>query len=393
MGQFMTQFNTRWYHRAAIWIGIGINPASVTLGGGLASRLPFSSLIWLMPIGTLIISGICVLAGILGRRRRQPFTKWAHVSFGQGGGLLLIYLMMGLGMVGWSGFQHGLAGTSLGKLLGLQPWMGVIILGISVFLVVNLGPNRWNSLVWLTTTASFGLVFIALWIVRAKNLNPVPSDQLSTQTAVWILGSIIAFASLFALRCPDFTWDLMSDKDVIYDGTAFFASLLTSLFVGASLFRATGEWDLTIIFGSSSLAGLAQLFLVISLLSPALSTTHSGTLVWEEILPLSYRSSMALLLAAGVTLGLLRFDRQLLFFLDWIAAVLPSAMAVMIGQSLQKEANSDKVAALLAWLGGAFTAVLFKLNGQIIHLFAGALMSIFLLVALQRRSHFLLTKK
>lgn len=379
MKQNKPQHPVRWYQRAAIWIGIGINPASITLGGGLASRLPLTSLVWLVPLGALLITSIAVTAGIIGRRRREPFTMWAQSTFGPGVGVLLLNLTMALGMIGWSGFQHGLAGTGFANILRLPGYAGVVLLGGLWFLLVNSGTNRWNALVWVTALSSFALVFISLAVVRGQSVNPVPTETISLQTAVSVIGSIIAFASLFSLRCTDFTWDLASDWDVVWNGVAFLVSFVVSAFVGVFLFRATGEWDLTLILDGTNQAILAQFFLVVSLMGPALSTKHSGGLAWGQLLSTSYRVSVALVVVAGVVLGALRFDRQLLLFLEWVAAILPPAMAVMIGMALLRKRVAPTVA-LAAWLTGAFAAVFVKLNGQIVHLLVGASVSVLVLL-------------
>lgn len=380
MDESVNQYNARWYQRAAIWIGIGINPASITLGGGLATRLPLTALYWLVPIGAFLISSIAVLAGIIGRRRREPFTQWAQSTFGSGLGVVILNLIMAVGMTGWSGFQHGLAGTSLSNMLRLPPWAGVVILAVLWFILVNAGTNSWNYLVWVTTLASFALVFVSLAIVREQSVNPTPSDVLSGETAVWVIGSMIAFASLFSLRTTDFTWDMASDFDVFLNGVGFFISFTISTLVGALLFQSTGEWDLSIILGGTNLAILAQLFLVISLMGPALSSKHSGALAWSKLIAQPHRLSLALIVLLGMTLGILRFDRQLLFFLDWLAAILPPAMAVMIGMALMRERRVNTAVALSAWIVGAVVAVLFKLNGQITHLIAGATTSVLILL-------------
>lgn len=373
------KYNARWYQRAAIWIGIGINPASITLGGGLATRLELSALSWLIPLGAFVITAVAITAGIIGRRRREPFTKWAQSTFGAGIGVVFLNLIMAVGMVGWSGFQHGLAGTGLGNLLGLPSWAGVVLLGIGWFFLVNAGTNRWNALVWVTALSSFALVFISLTIVRGQSVNPTPTELLGVETAVSAIGSVIAFAALFSLRCTDFTWDMASDWDVVWNGVSFFVSFVVSAFVGAFLFQSTGEWDLAVILAGTNLAILAQLFLVISLMGPALSTKHSGGLAWGQLLSTPYRASVGLVVVAGVTLGVLRFDRQLLLFLEWVAAILPPAMAVMIGMAMMKRRPKTAVA-LAAWIVGAVTAVLVKLSGQNIHLLVGAGISIIILL-------------
>ena len=122
----------------------GINPASITLGAGLASRIAFEHLVWLMPLGSAILASLAILAGMIGRWRRQPFSQWSSQTFGVGLGAILINLMMAFGMSGWHGFQLGLMGTGMANLLQQPWWVGVILAAVTVVFLLNRGVNRWN---------------------------------------------------------------------------------------------------------------------------------------------------------------------------------------------------------------------------------------------------------
>ncbi|MGB1250511.1 MAG: hypothetical protein ACPG8W_07880 [Candidatus Promineifilaceae bacterium] len=373
-----TQYTTRWQQRAGIWIGIGINPASITLGGGLASRLPLSALWWLMPLGAAILCCLAGSCGVIARRRREPFAKWSVSTFGLGAGALLLNVMMATGMMGWSGFQLGLAGTSLANILSLRGWMGIVLLAVAIFVFSGLGVNRWNRLVWVTTTASLALVLVALAIVGGNSAETIPSDTLTLSSSIYVIGSIISFAALFSLRSSDFAWDLQSDRDVWMDAGLFFVVLTISMFVGALLYNATGSWNLDTIMAATPYAVLGQVFIIISLLSATLSTLHSGSLALAEVVRIPPRVSAAIFLMVGTGLGITRFDRRLLPFLEWIGAATPPAIAVMIAYALLKRPLSSRLM-LTAWLVGAGVAVVFKLNGGLVHLAAGAATSLLVL--------------
>ncbi|MEM7802405.1 MAG: hypothetical protein AAF633_24645 [Chloroflexota bacterium] len=376
-------YAARWYNRAGIWIGIGINPASITLGGGLASHLDLNNLIWLIPIGVLALAGISMTAGIIGRRRRETFAKWSSATFGMGIGAILINLMMALGMSGWSGFQVGLGGTGLSNLIFLPGFIGIILMAVIIFSLGSIGINRWNWFVWLTTLSSLALAAIALVIVWQAEPIQLDTEPLTFSRGFWVVGSIISFASLFSLRSTDFTWDLASDWDVVFDALAFLCVFSISISIGVMLYRTTGAWDLAAILDGTNVAFLGQLFLFLSLLSPALSTMHSGALAWEHVLPVNYRWGTIFIISTGLVLGLLRFDQQLLSFLDWLGAILPPAIAVLITTALMKEKPSTNWV-MGAWIGGAVVALIFKLNDQLIHLLAGSLVSLIVIYFGQR---------
>ena len=90
-----------WRDRAGFWIGIGINPAILTVGGGLASRTSLSALAILIPIGALALTALAVTQGLISRRHRAPLAQRAADTFGTGMGATILNLLMALGMTGW----------------------------------------------------------------------------------------------------------------------------------------------------------------------------------------------------------------------------------------------------------------------------------------------------
>lgn len=385
--QEKTTYTARWYNRAGIWIGIGINPASITLGGNLATRLSLPVLLWAVPLGALCLWSICLTAGIIGRRQRQTFVQWSTATFGIGLGAILINLSMALGMTGWGGFQMGLGGTSFANLLGINgpTWIGVILMGLLVAILGNLEVNKWNWFVWLTTLSSLGMALVAVIIAFRLDGNAAAATAAVPPTSAnaifSVITSIIAFASLFALRSTDFTWDLVSDRDVLLDATTFIVVFLVSITIGIMLYRATGSADLAVVLSGTPLALMGKAFLFLSLLGPALSSMLSGSLTWVAIFKFKYWHATLLWVAVAVFLGLIRFDRSLILFLDWLAVIMPPAIAIMLVSGLAKRRFSTQ-ATLAGWIGGAVVAIIIKLTGGTFHLAIGAAVGLMVLFGL-----------
>ncbi len=374
----MKDYNARWYHRIGIWFGIGLNPASITMGGGLAAALPFQTLFWVVPVGCLLLMALAIAAGIIGQSLRAPLARWSVSTFGFGIGALTINLMMGVGMVGWHGFQLGLAGTALGVLLRLPNWLGIVLLAVTVCIASFSSVNRWNWLTWITGLSALGLAIFSLLAVGTGIDSGYQTPQTTFRTILWAIGTIASFAALFALRVPDFTFDLKTRQDVVIDGLALFVALIFGVLVGMYLYRATGSWDLTVILAGSRIAFVAQLFLVLSLIAPTLSSVHSGALAWSNVLPITSRVGIVLLIGLGLVLGLTRFDQRLLPFLDWIGTIVPPALAVMIGAVFVRRYTTTKWT-YAAWVVGALIALGLKIAGQDVHFFAGFIISLLVL--------------
>jgi len=75
-------------------MGLGINPATISLGGGLAERLSLRDLLWIIPIGSLALTLVCIAQGIIGRRRRFQFAQVATSTFGSGYGSKALNLLV-----------------------------------------------------------------------------------------------------------------------------------------------------------------------------------------------------------------------------------------------------------------------------------------------------------
>jgi len=366
-----------WRQRVGVWLGISINPASIALGAGLAARVPLKTLAILIPVGTLLLATMVLLASINGRRRRLPLSGLASHTFGAGTGARVLNLFMALGMLGWGGFQVGLAGASLSELMGWSMWVGMVITAVGIYILGSLGVNRWNALVWLTALASLGVAIVSL-LVSVENVGQSQSIAFGAGDVFWVLGGIIAYAMLFALRSPDFTWDLASDRDVVIDCLAFAIPMLISTGIGALLFQVSGSPNIGDVLAETRYAFLGLVFLVLSLLSPAMSGLHSGSLAMRQVVPVSRQQAMLMHCGLALLLGITRFDYRVLPFLDWVGALLPAALIVIL---LNTAVSLSPRLSLSAWWLGAAAGVSAKLLGSQAHLVIGALVAVAFFVA------------
>lgn len=363
-----------WVRRAGVWLGIGINPASISVGGGLATRLPLSDLFWLIPVGACLLTLLSVTQGLIGRRRGQRLNQIAGATFGTTWGASLLNLLMALGMMGWGGFHGGVSGASAAHLFHLPGWLGALLIVTTLFILTELGVNRWSALLWLTTGAALALTLFALSMVKLDLSTSQGTGAATAGEWLWALGTLIAYATLFSLRSPDFTWDLASDADVIKANLCLFFPLIFSMGVGALLYRATGHWNIADILTATRSATLGHLFLLIAVASPLLSGLYSGALALASVTRIQLRYSTALMCSLIFVLAATRFDQQLLPFLGLIGAALGPALAVVLLTQRLRTKTTTKIA-LSAWLTGAIGALLSQLQGQSVAILLGTLVS------------------
>jgi cytosine permease len=366
-----------WYRRAGIWIGVGTGPGVVVVGGGLAAHLSLPALLLAIPLGALALTALAVGQSLMSRRLRLPLVGRVVHTFGPGFGGRLLNLMVALSMMGWFSFYVGISGFSLSDLLKLPGWSGPLIIATTLLILSQLGINRWNFVVWITTLSALAVAIIALLAVGAKP-TPGPVNGFTLSELLWGIGTVISYGIVFAMRSSDFTWDLEADSDVVKSGVAFFIPFLILLGIGVLLYQATGDWNLADILARTPSAALGHLFLILAVISPSLSGLHSAVLAMESISPLKRRQGIILMCIVGFILGATRFDHHLLLFLDWRGAILPPALVLMLAAALLPQKPSAR-AALIAWLSGAVVAIVFKTQGQLAHIVVGAVVSLVVL--------------
>lgn len=369
-----------WYQRMGPWLGIATGPGVYILGGALAEQLPPFTLALVLPLGTLVLTGIIVSHGILARRRRENLVREVRRVLGRTLGAKLLNLVMALSLIGWFSFYSGIAGFSLANLLGLPGWLGSLLLVTGLFVLSELGLTRWNALVWVTTLAALAAAFVALIVVDPAPQAPA-SGPFQVTSLLWGVGHIIAYSIVFAVRVGDFTWDLESDRDLIKSGLAFAIPFMIALVIGVILFRRAGESNLAQLLSQSESAFLGHIFLLLAVISPSLSNIYSGSFSIRDLAPLPHRAAALIIVLVGFVLGANRFDLRLIRFLEWMGTVLPAVLAVMLATTMLRQKPTPAVA-FIAWAIGVLATFFFELWGMETYLFAGAAVSLISLLAL-----------
>ncbi|MEZ4734512.1 MAG: hypothetical protein R3E79_46065 [Caldilineaceae bacterium] len=234
----------------------------------------------------------------------------------------------------------------------------------------------------MTTGAALALTLFALSMVDLDLATPQATQTATAGDWLWALGTLLAYATLFSLRNPDFTWDLAGDGDVLKANLCLFFPLIFSMGVGALLYHATGHWNIADILTATRSATLGHLFLLIAVASPLLSGLYSGALALASVTRLHLRASTALICSLTFVLAAIRFDQQLLPFLGLIGAALGPALAVVLLTHLLSTPTTTK-RAWLAWLSGAVVALLSQVQGQSFATLLGAAVSLLLLLLLR----------
>lgn len=305
----------RWYHFAALWVGMVMCIPAYTLAASLIE----AGMSWGQAVGTVFLGNLIVLVPMLlighaGAKYGIPYAVLARASFGTQGARLPA-LLRALVACGWYGIQtwfggqmiYTLAGVLLGHPLGGDPLPGLGISGSQLvcFLVfwalqfwfVVHGIDAIRQLETYTAPIKIVICFVLLWWAwdRAGGFGPIleqPSAFVEGgkkagqfPAVFWpSLTAMVGFWATLALNIPDFTRFAKSQRDQLVGqalGLPGPMGLLAALavFVTSATVVIHGKalWDPVDL--ASRMTGAAVLIALIVLLIDTVSVNLAANLV------------------------------------------------------------------------------------------------------------------
>lgn len=305
----------RWYHFAALWVGMAMCIPAYTLAASLIE----SGMSWSQAVGTVFLGNLIVLVPMLlighaGAKYGIPYAVLARASFGTQGARLPA-LLRALVACGWYGIQTWFGGqmifTLAGVLLG-HPLAGdpLPVLGISAaqfgcfllfwalqFWFVVHGIEAIRKLETYTAPIKIVICFVLLWWAwdKAGGFGPI-LDQPSAfveggrragqfSAVFWpSLTAMVGFWATLALNIPDFTRFAKTQRDQLI-GQAIGLPLPMGLLAALAVFVTSAT---VVIYGkaiwdpvdlASRMTGAAVLIALIVLLIDTVSVNLAANLV------------------------------------------------------------------------------------------------------------------
>lgn len=342
-----------WYLRLGAWVGIGTGPGALMSGGG-AAQVVAEGWLWVaLVVGALLLTGLSGAHAWVGQRRGAATVGLARRALGSRAGAHAIGAMIAVGTTLWTGFYVGVAAGATGYLLDLPSWATAVPVATVLWAIHRGGFERWNLVVLLTGLASLTVAVLVFFGVPEVGTGTPPGGGAATVMAG--AGAIVAYAAVFCVRVPDFTWDARRSADTVVGGAALLVTLLAFLGLGAGIFLRAGSWELADLVNRTSIPAGGALLLVLSIIAPCVSGIHSAALALDHLVGWSEQRSSLVVAAAAATLGATRFDLQLVGFLSVLGAVVPPVLPVLL---LRSRVHRD-VDAWVAWgLGAVVSLVL-----------------------------------
>lgn len=341
-----------WYLRLGAWVGIGTGPGALMSGGG-AAEVTVRSLLWVaLVLGGGLLTGLVVAHAIVGQRRNTPTVGLAAQAFGSRSGPQMVAVLIAVGTSLWTGFYIGIGSAAIGNLLDVPAAFGAVPIAVVLYGVYRAGFESWNVIVALTGAAAL-TVGVLVFFGVPESVAPPRMVAGSWPTVLVGAGVIVAYAAVFAVRVPDFTWDAPSSRDAVLGGITLIVTLMVFLVIGAGIFARTGSWELADLVNRTSLPVAGALLLVLSIIAPSVSGIHSAALAFEHLLGWPEGRGAAASVAVAAVLGATRFDLYLIPFLNLLGAVVPPVVSVLL---LRTPTHRDRDA-WIAWGAGATVSV------------------------------------
>ncbi len=366
-----------WVRRLGPWVGIGTSPAALMVGGGVADGNETWRLAVAVLVGVAVLTGLAVAQGMLGQRRHARLRTLTADALGREGGQRIASPVLAVMMVGWFGFNTSVAGAGLGRLLHAPSRVGMVLFALAMLAVAWRGLN---ALSWVALAAGLATIVLAidgLRIALADRTGPllgdgVPQGELGMLPAIAVM---VGYGAAFALRTPDFTYDLARPRQVAWCATVgLTAPLLAFAAAGALLELSTGTWNLVGVLERLGSPTVAYAFVALGFTGSVLTNLHSGALSFEDAVPrLTHRRALVIVAVTGTALAALDFADSMIGFLTAMALAAPCLIGVLWIGELRGERMVGRYIGrgIGAWATGIGVGVALRLVDSPLALAAG----------------------
>ncbi len=357
----------RWKLTAGAWLGIGTSPGSLLLGVGIASRYGGAVPLFSLALSFLVMFLILWFQGLIGLAppigEGKNLTQLAPLYLGTTMQRVL-GAMIGIGMIGWFGFNVGLGAAAFGALADLPQWATTLMLGVPVLVLALMGIRSWN---WLAavTTASVLILVALVTLELSDRTSPLTLRIGSPTNLIADVAVFIGYVSVFSLRTPDFTSRLKSRKDLFISILLLTLPLITVALAGVGMQQGTGSTDFVKTLAGPDGLAIGNVLITLSVIAPTFTTFFSGAPGLKAAVGIDEKIAMFVIGLTGMALSAARFDLWLLPWLSVLGSILPPFVVPLATEAAMRRRNHPpRLIPWWVWLPGSVTAVILTVGGQ-----------------------------
>lgn len=361
-----------------VWIGFPMIITGAMTGSILVLGMGFTSALWAMVIGNLIMFAYVGALGLLGTSRGMNFALLASIVFGRKGYVFASGLLSTL-LLGWYAVQTGITGALISSAYDLNYVAMTIIAGILYIGITFVGVHGLH-LIGLVSVPLF--VILGGWVVfdsaatagwDAIFAYPGNNGAASMSMGVGLTVVIALFIDAGTV-CGDINrWAKDGKSSLIATFSAFPFANLIAMLVGGIMTAALAVPNANP-FGADNMFGymhakqigwlglLAFVFLYCNLGSVCAHVLYHAATGWSRILGTRMRVMAVILGAIGIAVAA---GNVWAFFIQWLSLlgilVPPIGAIILVDQYLaRKNAEIDRdwrPSAFIAWIIGSAVAV------------------------------------
>lgn len=320
---------TSTFQNGLIWFGAGVSLAEILTGTSFAS-LGFTQGFAAIVTGHVIGCILLFLAGLIGGRSGRSAMETVKMSFGQKGGLLFAVLNV-LQLVGWTAIMIYDGALAAGSVFPAGRWAWCLVIGGLILIWILVGVTNLGWLNKLSMAALFLLTLALCWVIFGSG-----TPQTSGLGEAMSFGAAVELAVAMPLSWLPLISDYTREAEKPFQATAVSAIVygLVSIWMyaigmGAAIF--TGESDIAAVMVKAGLGIAALVILILSTVTTTFLDAWSAGISAESISPRLTGKWMAVGAALLGTAGAVLFPMDdVTGFLYLIGSVFAPMIAIQI---------------------------------------------------------------
>lgn len=362
-----------------VWIGFPMIITGAMTGSILVLGMGFTSALWAMVIGNLIMFAYVGALGLLGTNRGMNFALLASIVFGRKGYVFASGLLSTL-LLGWYAVQTGITGALISSAYDLNYVAMTIIAGLLYIGITFVGVHGLH-LVGLVSVPLF--VILGGWVVfdaasasgwQAILAYPGNNGAATMSMGVGLTVVIALFIDAGTVSADFNRWAKDGRASLIATFSAFPFANLIAMLVGGIMTAAlavpnANPFGADNMFGYMNgkqmafLSALAFVFLYLNLGSVCAHCLYNAATGWSRIFHTRMRVMAVILGAIGIAVAA---GNVWAFFIQWLSLlgilVPPIGAIILVDQYVaRKNAEIDRdwrPTAFIAWIIGSAVAVI-----------------------------------
>lgn len=362
-----------------VWIGFPMIITGAMTGSILVLGMGFTSALWAMVIGNLIMFAYVGALGLLGTNRGMNFALLASIVFGRKGYVFASGLLSTL-LLGWYAVQTGITGALISSAYDLNYVAMTIVAGLLYIGITFVGVHGLH-LIGLVSVPLF--VILGGWVVfdaasasgwQAILAYPGNNGAATMSMGVGLTVVIALFIDAGTVSADFNRWAKDGKASLIATFSAFPFANLIAMLVGGIMTAAlavpnANPFGADNMFGYMNgkqmafLSALAFVFLYLNLGSVCAHCLYNAATGWSRIFHTRMRVMAVILGAIGIAVAA---GNVWAFFIQWLSLlgilVPPIGAIILVDQYLaRKNAEIDRdwrPTAFIAWVIGSAVAVI-----------------------------------